>query len=49
MIEKIKEFRKEFGLSQKEVADLLEIKKITYFKYENGQIDIPLSKLIRNF
>jgi transcriptional regulator len=47
MIEKIKEFRKEFGLSQKEVADLLEIKKITYFKYENGQIDIPLSKLIR--
>lgn len=44
---KIKELRKLKKYSQQEMADLLEIKKITYFKYENGEIEVPLSKLLK--
>ena len=44
---KIKELRKAKGYSQQEMADLLEVKKITYFKYESGEIEIPLSKLLK--
>lgn len=44
---KIKELRKSKKYSQQEMADLLEIKKITYFKYESGEIEVPLSKLLK--
>ena len=44
---KIKELRKLKKYSQQEMADLLEVKKITYFKYENGEIEVPLSKLLK--
>lgn len=44
---KIKELRKLKKYSQQEMADLLEVKKITYFKYESGEIEIPLSKLLK--
>lgn len=44
---KIKELRKAKGYSQQEMADLLEVKKITYFKYESGEIEVPLSKLLK--
>lgn len=44
---KIKELRKLKKYSQQEMADLLEIKKITYFKYESGEIEVPLSKLLK--
>ena len=43
---KIKELRKAKGYSQQEMADLLEVKKITYFKYESEEISIPLPKLL---
>ena len=43
----IKELRKLKKYSQQEMADLLEVKKITYFKYESGEIEIPLSKLLK--
>ena len=44
---KIKELRKAKGYSQQEMADLLEVKKITYFKYESGEIEVPLSKILK--
>ena len=44
--EKLKELRKEKGLTQMELANILGIKKITYFKYESGEINIPIPKLI---
>lgn len=44
---KIKELRKLKKYSQQEMADLLEVKKITYFKYESGEIEVPLSKLLK--
>lgn len=40
---KIKELRKVKRYSQQEMPDLLEIKKITYFKYEIGEIEVTLS------
>ena len=45
--QKIKGLRKVKGYSQQEMADLLEVKKITYFKYESGEIEVPLSKLLK--
>lgn len=42
-LKKIRENRK---ISQEEVASFLGIKKITYFKYESGEINIPIPKLI---
>mgnify|MGYP000017864474 FL=1 len=40
---KIKELRKVKRYSQQEMPNLLEIKKITYFKYESGEIEVTLS------
>lgn len=45
--QRIKDLRKVKGYSQQEMADLLEVKKITYFKYESGEIEVPLSKLLK--
>lgn len=42
-LKKIRENRK---ISQEEIANVLGIKKITYFKYESGEINIPIPKLI---
>lgn len=42
-LKKIRENRK---ISQEKVASFLGIKKITYFKYESGEINIPIPKLI---
>lgn len=44
--EKLKELRKEKGITQMELANILGIKKITYFKYESEEISIPLPKLL---
>ena len=43
---KLKELRKEKGITQMEMANILGIKKITYFKYESEKISIPLPKLL---
>lgn len=42
-LKKIRENRK---ISQEEIASFLGIKKITYFKYESGEINVPIPKLI---
>lgn len=43
---KIKERRKELGISQTELAEKLGIKKSTLSQYESGDINIPIQKLI---
>lgn len=43
---RLKKLREDKRISQEEVANILGIKKITYFKYESGEINIPIPKLI---
>ncbi|WP_051568492.1 helix-turn-helix domain-containing protein [Crocinitomix catalasitica] len=42
---KIKEYRKLRGFTQQELSELSGIKKRTLINYENGDSDIPFSKL----
>ena len=42
---RLKELRKERGLTQKEVAEALGIHSVTYLHYEKGQHEPPLSLL----
>ncbi|MUP44857.1 XRE family transcriptional regulator [Gramella sp. BOM4] len=42
---KIKEVREEKGISQDKMVNLTGIPKRSYVNYENGQTDIPVSKL----
>ena len=44
---RLKELRKENNLTQKELADYLNIKQNTYSQYENGQRQVPIDILIR--
>lgn len=44
---KLKELRKENNLTQKELADYLNIKQNTYSQYENGQRQVPIEVLLR--
>ncbi len=46
-MKRIKELRKENGVTQKEIADYLNIKQNTYSQYENGQRQVPIEILAR--
>lgn len=43
--ERLKELRKEMGLTQKEVAERLNINSVTYLHYEKAQREPPLTLL----
>ena len=43
---KLKELREENSISQKTIAEHLNIKQNTYCQYENGQRQLPLEYLI---
>ena len=43
---KIKELREENNLSQKQVAEYLNIKQNTYSQYESGKRQLPIDVLI---
>ncbi len=45
MFEKLKELREYEGLKQREIAEILHVKRSTYAGYENGKDIIPLEKL----
>ena len=44
---RIKDLREDNDLTQKEVADYLGMKQPQYYRYENGQRDIPTDILIK--
>ena len=44
---RLKELREENGVSQKQIAEYLNIKQNTYSQYENGQRQIPIELLIQ--
>ena len=44
---RIKDLREDADLTQKEIADFLNIKQNTYSQYENGQRQLPLDALIK--
>jgi transcriptional regulator with XRE-family HTH domain len=44
---RLKELRNEFGKTQKEIAEYLNIKQNTYSQYENGQRQLPIDILIK--
>ena len=43
---RIKDLREDADLTQREVAEYLNIRQNTYSQYENGQRQLPLSVLI---
>ncbi|MBE6747470.1 MAG: helix-turn-helix transcriptional regulator [Ruminococcaceae bacterium] len=47
IIERLKSARKKYGYTQKNVAEILKIKRSTYAKYENGQAVPPADIFIR--
>ncbi len=44
---KLKELREENNVSQKEIADFLNIKQNTYSQYETGKRQLPIDILIK--
>lgn len=46
MYKRIKDLRKSKALSQKYIADTLNVSQSTYSRYENGQLDVPSDVLI---
>lgn len=46
MYRHIKDLREDADLTQKEVADILNVGQTTYSRYESGVLDIPSSSLI---
>ena len=44
---KLKELREENGVSQKEIAQYLNIKQNTYSQYETGKRQLPIETLIK--
>lgn len=44
---RIRELREARGYSQRELADMLEMAQPQYFRYEQGQRDLPTALLIR--
>ena len=44
--ERLCQIRKEKGLSQKKVAEILDIPQQQYSRYENGKFDIPVRYVI---
>ena len=45
-LDKLKDLRKDFGYTQEEVAQKLNISQRAYSHYENGSREIPLELLI---
>lgn len=45
--EKLKTLRERFGFSQKDLADLLGVDRVTYITYEKGKADVPYPKMIQ--
>ena len=43
---RLKELREDNDLTQKQIADYLNVKQNTYSQYENGQRQLPLECLI---
>ena len=46
MYKRIKDLRKNKSLSQKHLADTLNVSQSTYSRYESGQLDVPSDVLI---
>lgn len=46
-IERIRIFRECAGLKQSDMADKLDITQASYSRWESGETDIPISKIIR--
>ena len=42
---RIKELREDRDIPQKEIANLLNCSQVCYYRYENGQREIPLKSL----
>ncbi|MBQ8554677.1 MAG: helix-turn-helix transcriptional regulator [Clostridia bacterium] len=45
--QRIRELREERGMTQREVAEQLEMLQPQYFRYEQGSRDLPTEMLIR--
>lgn len=43
----IKDLRDDSDLTQKEIAEILNVSQTTYSRYESGALDIPSSSLIK--
>lgn len=46
MYQHIKDLRDDLDLTQKEIAEILNVSQTTYSRYESGTLDIPSSSLI---
>ena len=44
---RLKELRKEYGYTQKKIAEVLNVKQNTYSQYERCQREIPLDCLVK--
>ena len=44
---KLKELREENNISQKEIAEFLNVKQNTYSQYETGKRQLPIDVLIK--
>ncbi|MBQ3471150.1 MAG: helix-turn-helix transcriptional regulator [Clostridia bacterium] len=44
---RLKDLREDLDLTQKQVADILNVKQNTYSQYENGIHELPLDALIK--
>lgn len=47
MYTRIRNLREDSDISQKRVANLLNVTQATYSRYENGTLQIPLDSLIK--
>ncbi|WP_369283072.1 helix-turn-helix domain-containing protein [Oscillibacter sp. GMB15532] len=47
MYQHIKDLRDDSDLTQKEIAEILNVSQTTYSRYESGALDIPSSSLIK--
>ncbi|MGE4272813.1 MAG: helix-turn-helix domain-containing protein [Desulfitobacterium sp.] len=47
MYQRLKDLREDKDLTQKNLADLLNVNQATYSRYESGALDIPNSSLIK--
>ncbi|MCT2196829.1 helix-turn-helix transcriptional regulator [Paenibacillus phoenicis] len=47
MYKRIRDLRTDRDLTQQQIAQLLNISQATYSRYENGNLDVPSSVLIK--
>jgi len=47
MFQRIRNMREDRDLTQKQVAQLLNVTQSTYSRYEKGELDIPVVSLIK--